>query len=104
MLWYVARIKILKCWMEPVLKIFKRIIEVIEQEKYNIQFAFMGGKRKTDVIFIVRQLQEKYIAKKTVLWIAFVNLDKVLCEVVWWALRSRRSGVDRRDLRGLKPP
>jgi len=29
-----------------------------------MQFGFIGGKGTTDAIFIVRQLQKKYIAKK----------------------------------------
>ena len=45
---------------------------------------------------IVRQLQEKYLAKQKDLWMAFVDLekafDRVPREVVWWALRS--VGVD----------
>jgi hypothetical protein len=30
----------------------------------NMQFGFRSGKGTTDAIFIVRQLQEKYLAKK----------------------------------------
>ena len=49
-----------------------------------------------DAIFIVRQLQEKYLAKNKELWMAFVDLekafDRVLREVVWWALKYL--GVD----------
>ena len=56
----------------------------------------MAGKGTTDAIFIVRQLQEKYLAKQKDLWMAFVDLekafDRVPREVVWWALRS--VGVD----------
>ena len=62
----------------------------------DMQFGFMAGKGTTDAIFIVRQLQEKYLAKKKDLWMAFVDLekafDRVPREVVWWALRSL--GVD----------
>ena len=51
-----------------------------------------SGKGTTDAIFIVRQLQEKYLAKKKELWMAFVDLekafDKVPRKVVQWALRK----------------
>jgi len=42
----------------------------------NMQFGFMRGKGTTDAIFIARQLQEKYIAKKKGLWMAFVDPEK----------------------------
>ena len=63
-----------------------------------MQFEFMSGRGTTDAIFIVRQLQEKYLAKnwKQKLWMAIVDLekafDRVPREVVWWALRYL--GVD----------
>ena len=51
----------------------------------------MAGRSTTDAIFIVRQLQEKYLARNKELWMAFVDLEKVFDrvpqEVVWWALR-----------------
>jgi len=59
---------------------------------YNMLFGFMPGKGTTDFIFIVRQLQEKYLAKYGELWMAFVDLEKafgrVPSDVFWWALRS----------------
>jgi len=57
---------------------------------------FRPGRGTTDAIFIVRQIQEKFLAQKKDLWIAFVDLekafDRVPREVLWWALRQ--SGVD----------
>ena len=57
----------------------------------SMQFGFMAGRGTTDAIFIVRQLQDKYLAKSKELWMAFVHLekafDRVPREVVWWALR-----------------
>ena len=44
-----------------------------------MQFGFMPGKGTTDAIFIVRQMQEKYIKKK--LYFAFVDLEKAFDRV-----------------------
>jgi hypothetical protein len=85
--------------LEHVMKILERIIEDRVRKIVKIddmQFGFMAGRGTTDAIFIVRQLQEKYLAKKKDLWMAFVDLekafDRVPREVLWWALRSL--GVD----------
>ena len=68
----------------------------------NMQFSFMAGKSTTDAIFIVRQLQEKYLARNKELWMAFVDLekafDRVPREVVWWALRWKK-GMELKGLR-----
>jgi len=42
----------------------------------DMQFLFSPGKRTTDAIFIIRQLQEKFLDKKKELWIAFLDLEK----------------------------
>ena len=42
----------------------------------DMQFGFMPGRGTTDAIFIVRQLQERYLEKKRELWMAFVDLEK----------------------------
>jgi hypothetical protein len=85
--------------LEHVMKILERVIESRVRKIVKIddmQFGFMAGKGTTDAIFIVRQLQEKYLAKNKDLWMAFVDLekafDRVPREVVWWALRNM--GVD----------
>ena len=41
-----------------------------------MQLGFTSGKGTTDAIFILRQMQEKYLAKKKELWMAFVDLEK----------------------------
>ena len=56
------------------------------------QFGVVPGKGITDAIFVVRQLQEKYLAVNKRLNIAFVDLekafDRVTRQVIWWALRK----------------
>ena len=85
--------------VEHAMKILERVIERKVRNVVKIdsmQFGFMAGKSTTDALFIVRQLQEKYLAKNKELWMAFVDLEKafdmVRQEVVWWALRCL--GVD----------
>ena len=71
-----------------------------------MQFGFVPGRGTTDAIFIIRQLQEKYIAANKQLYFAFVDLEKafegVPRKVLLWALRSL--GVDEwavRDIQGM---
>ena len=58
------------------------------------QFAFVLGRGTTDAIFVVRQLQEKYLAANKRLYMAFLDLEKVFecsggrCENLVW-----RSGL-----------
>ena len=42
-----------------------------------MQFGFMAGRSTTDAFFIVRQLQEKYLAKNKELWMAFDAVHEV---------------------------
>ena len=53
------------------MKVLERVIEsrvrnLVKIDK--IQFGFMSGKGTTDLI--VRQLQEKYLAKKNFVWLS----------------------------------
>ena len=84
--------------LEQGMKVMERVLEkrVRSQVKIDdMQFGFTPGKGTTDAIFIMRQMKEKYQAKKKQLYYAFVDLekafDRVPREVVRWALRM--SGV-----------
>ena len=58
----------------------------------DMQFAFMPERGTTDAIFILRQLQEKHLAKNRKLYFAFVDFekafDRVPRKVIWWAMRK----------------
>ena len=80
--------------LEHAMKVLERVIEGRVRKIVKIddmQFGFMAGRSTTDAIFIVHQLQEKYLARNKELWMAFVDVekafDRVPREVVWWALR-----------------
>ena len=75
--------------------VLERVLERRLRMKINIddmQFGFMSGKGTVDAIFIVRQLQEKFMEKRKELYYAFVDLekafDRVPRDVVRWALRQ----------------
>src|ERR1700757_4857647 len=85
--------------LDQVMKVFKRVIEKKVRDKVELdkmQFGFRAGRGTTDAIFVVRQMQERFLEKGKDLWMAFVDLekafDRVPREVLWWALRS--AGVD----------
>ena len=77
------------------MKGIERVIEKIIRERISIddmQFGLMPGHGKTDAVFILRQLQEKHLAKNKKLYFAFVDLEKALDrvsrKVSWWAMRK----------------
>ncbi|XP_065315529.1 uncharacterized protein LOC135924400 [Gordionus sp. m RMFG-2023] len=53
--------------LEHAMKVFERVLEKRIREQIKIdemQFSFTSGKGTTDAIFVVRQMQEKYLAKQ----------------------------------------
>ena len=83
--------------LEQAMKITERVLEQRIREMAdidNMQFGFRPGRSTTDAIFIVRQVQEKYLAKGKALYHAFVDLekafDRVPRAVVRWALRKAK--------------
>ena len=64
---------------EQVMKILERIVDGLIRQLVSIndsQFGFIPGRDTTDTIFVVRQLQEKYLAANKRLYMAFVDLEK----------------------------
>ena len=62
-----------------ILKIVERIIKMLVRQQIDIdemQFTFTPEFETKNGIFIERQLQEKYMAKKENLYFAFVDLEK----------------------------
>ena len=87
--------------IEQVMKILERIMDGLIRQFVSIddsQFGLVPGRGSTDAIFVVRQLQEKYLAANKILYMAFIDLEKVFdrahVKVIWWMLR--KLGLARR--------
>ena len=66
---------------EHVMKVLERIVDSLIRQLVSIddsQFGFVTGRGTTDAIFVVKQLQEKYLAANKRLYMAFVHLEKML--------------------------
>ena len=64
---------------EQVMKVLESIVDSLIRQMVsmdNSQFGFVPGRGTTDAIFVVRQLQEKYLAANKRLYMAFVDLEK----------------------------
>ena len=75
------------------MKILKKIVDGLIRQVVSIddsQFGFVPGRGTTDAIFVIRQLQEKYLAVNKRLYMAFMEkaFDHVPGKVIWWALRK----------------
>ena len=64
---------------EQVMTVLERKLDSLMRQLVSIddsQFGFVPGRGVTDSMFVVRQLQEKYLAAKKRLYMAFVVLEK----------------------------
>jgi hypothetical protein len=82
--------------VEHSMKVLEKIIVSRLQNIIHIdemQRGFVAGRSTMDAVFMVRQVQEKFLEKNRTLWLAFVDLekayDRILRELVWWALRRK---------------
>ena len=81
------------------MKVLERIVDGLIRQVVSIDnshFGFVPGRGATDAIFVIRQVQKKYLVANKRLYMAFVDLEKasdpVPWKVIWWALR--KLGVD----------
>ena len=77
------------------MKVLERIVDSLIRQLVSIndsQFDFVPGRGTTDAIFVVRQLQEKYLVANKRLYMAFVDpekaLERVPQKVILWVLRK----------------
>ena len=64
---------------EQVMKVLERIVDSLIRQVVSIdnsQFGFVPGRGTTDAIFVIRQLQGKYLAANRRLYMAFIDLEK----------------------------
>ena len=64
---------------DQVMKLLQPVLDSFIREMVDIaamQFGFVPGHGTTDATFIIRQLQDKYIAANKPLYFAFVDLEK----------------------------
>ena len=64
---------------EQAMKILDRIVDGLVRQRVCIddfQFGFFPGRGTTDVIFVVQQLQDKYLEVNKRLYMAFIDLGK----------------------------
>ena len=80
---------------EQTMKILERIVDGLIRQAVSFddfQFGFVPERGTTDAIFVVPQLQEKYLAVNKMLYMAFVDREKVFdrvpLKVIWLALRK----------------
>merc|ERR1712035_153140 len=70
--------------LDQGMKVSKRVLDSLIRDRVSIdemQFGFMQGRGTTDAIFIVRQLQERFIERKRDMYFVFVDLEKAFDRV-----------------------
>ena len=85
-------VKLLEHAMKIVEKLLeKRLRKIVTID--DMQFGFMPGKGTIDAVFILRRIQEEYLARQKKLYMCLVDLekafDRVPRKVVEWAMRKK---------------
>ena len=83
--------------MSHTMKLWERVIEhrlrAITQVSMN-QFGFMPERSTMEVIFLIRQVIERYREKKNDIHMVFIDLekanDKIPRNFMWWALDKHK--------------
>ena len=80
---------------EQAIKVTERIAASLIRQVVTIdesQFGLVPDRGTTDAIFVIPQLQEKYLTVSKQIYMAFVDLekafDRVPQKVIWWAMRK----------------
>ena len=69
---------------EQVMKVLEKMVDGLIRQVVSTDdspFGFVPGRSTTDAIFVVRQLQETYLAANKRLYMAFVDLEKAFDRV-----------------------
>ncbi|GKF45884.1 retrovirus-related pol polyprotein LINE-1, partial [Tanacetum coccineum] len=89
----------MKLWERVIERRLRRGTRVLEN-----QFGFMSGRSKTEAIYLLRSLMEKYRERQRDLYMAFLDLEKaydsVQRELVWRTLIDK--GTPKRYSRVIK--
>ena len=81
----IGGVKLLEDAVKIVEKVLRKIVAIDD-----MQFGFKSGKGTIDAVFILRRIQEEYLAKQKKLYMCLVDLerafDRVPRKVVEWAM------------------
>ena len=83
------------------MKVLQKIVHGLIRQVVSInhsQFGFVPGRGTTDAIFVVRQLQEKYLDANKRLYMAFVHLEKAMSQVETQQMQSLSSGSCKKTI------
>ena len=76
---------------EQVVEVLEKIVNGLIRQLVPVndsQFGFVPGRGTTVAIFVVRHLQEKYLAANKRLYMAFIDLEKAFDQVPWKVIRK----------------